>query len=209
MLQYALLGATFGFAAAVQPGQLQAFLLARTATRGWRATLPAALAPLLSDLPIVVLVLLVLTHVPAWFLLGLRFAGGLFLLYLAYGAARSWRHYRPPAASDSTGARRTEIEAAFVNLLNPSPYLAWSTVLGPLLIEAWRKAPAAGGALVGAFYATMITGTVGVIALFALAHSLGPRVGRVLVGVSAIALAAFAVYQLYAGASGLRAVLGG
>ena len=206
MLAYVLLGATYGFAAAAQPGQYQAFLLSRTARDGWRPTAPAALAPLLSDVPIVVLVLLVLTHVPPAFLAGLRLLGGAFLLFLAFGALTSWRHYEPPAENDAARAHETLLQAAFVNLLNPSPYIAWSTVLGPLLIEAWRKAPADAGALVVAFYVTMVCATLALIVVFALAHSLGPRVARAMVGVSVVALAAFGIYQLWAGVSGLHAL---
>ncbi|MCK7498353.1 MAG: hypothetical protein MZW92_52770 [Comamonadaceae bacterium] len=64
MLSYVTLGAAYAFAAAVQPGPFQAHLVASTLTRGLRRTLPAVLAPLLSDVPIIVLVLLVLTQVP-------------------------------------------------------------------------------------------------------------------------------------------------
>jgi len=56
-----LLGATCAFAAAVQPGPFQTYLISSTLTRGWRRTLPVVLAPLLSDVPVIALVLLVLT----------------------------------------------------------------------------------------------------------------------------------------------------
>jgi hypothetical protein len=39
--------------------------------------------------------------------------------------------------------------------------------------------------------------------LFATARSLGPRVSHVLVGLSAVALACFGLYQLWSGASAL------
>ena len=90
MLTYALLGATFAFAAVAQPGPLQAYLIAQTANHGWKRTLPAALSPLLSDGPIVVVAVLVLSRLPGWFALWLRLAGGVFVLYLAFGAFRTW-----------------------------------------------------------------------------------------------------------------------
>jgi hypothetical protein len=40
---------------------------------------------------------------------------------------------------------------------------------------------------------------MGIIVLFATVRRLGPRVNRVLVGLSALALAAFGCYQLWAG----------
>ncbi len=82
-LGYFSLGATFGFAAAVQPGPTQTFLASRAVANGWRRTLPAALAPLVSDVPIAFVALVVLSRMPPWLLRSLRAAGGVFLLYLA------------------------------------------------------------------------------------------------------------------------------
>ena len=76
MLAYLLLGVTFAFAAAVQPGPLQAYIVSRTLSHGWRRALPAAFSPLLSDGPIIVLALLALSRLPAGFERGLRLAGG-------------------------------------------------------------------------------------------------------------------------------------
>lgn len=199
MSSYLLAGATLAFAAAVQPGPFQAFLVSSTMTSGWRRTIPAAFAPILSDIPIVSLVLFVLTHVsPAW-LDGLRLAGGLFLLYLAARAFLVWRRYRQVVSTVQPSARRTFFEAVGVNLLNPNPYISWSLVLGPLVLKAWREAPGYGVALVVAFYATMIGSTAALVLLLAAARSLGPRVARASVGVSAIALAFFGLYQVVAG----------
>ena len=91
MLEYGLLGAGLAFAAAIQPGPLQAFLLSRVAAAGWRRTLPASLSPLVSDGPIALVALLVLSRVPPQVQDVLRAAGGILLLYLAGIAARQWR----------------------------------------------------------------------------------------------------------------------
>ena len=64
MIAYLILGATYAFAAAVQPGPLQTYLIAQTLRNGWRRTLPAALSPVMSDGPVILLVLLVLTRLP-------------------------------------------------------------------------------------------------------------------------------------------------
>jgi len=63
---YLFQGIGYGLAAASQPGPLQTYLVSQSVTRGWRRTLPAALAPLVSDGPIIALCLLVLSKVPAW-----------------------------------------------------------------------------------------------------------------------------------------------
>lgn len=199
MLKYLVLGATYGFAAGAQPGQLQAYLINRAVAHGWRSTLPAALAPLLSDAPIIALVLFVLTRVPTGFVRALQAGGGIFLLYLAWATLAA---YRRPGPAPPASARQTLLKAALLNLLNPNPYLGWSLVMGPLLLDAWRSAPRSGIALVAAFYTMMVIVSSGVVLVFAMTRSLGARVSRALVFVSAIALALFGVYQLVAALAG-------
>jgi len=203
MWPYLAFGSSYAFAAAVQPGQYQAYLISRTIANGWRSTLPAVLAPILSDVPIVALVLLVLTQVPPLFVHLLRLAGGVFLLYLAAVALQACRMYGHVPSASPAPAHRTLFEAVVVNLLNPNPYLGWALVMGPLLLQAWRESPAAGITLVAAFYLTMVAASTAIVLVFAMARSLGPRVARLLVGVSAAALAIFGVYQIWAGASAL------
>ena len=74
MFAYLILGMTYAFAAAVQPGPLQSYLISQTLSHGWRRTLPAAFSPLISDGPVIALALLVLSRVPAWLAQGLRLA---------------------------------------------------------------------------------------------------------------------------------------
>jgi threonine/homoserine/homoserine lactone efflux protein len=201
MPAYPLLGATYAFAAVVQPGPFQTYLISSALTRGWRRTVPAALAPILSDVPIVALVLLALTRVPPVAVGALRLAGGAFLLHLAAGAFRAWRDYRAPVPAEPTGTRRTVLKAAAVNLLNPNPYIAWSLVLGPLLLEAWRASPARAAGFLVSFYGTMVATTAVMLVPFAGARALGPRFGRTMLALSAAALAAFGLYQIWAGGS--------
>lgn len=199
MERYLILGATFALAAAAQPGPLQSYLVSQALQKGWRRTAPAAFAPLVSDGPILAVVLLVLTRVPAWMERGLRIAGGLFLLYLAWGTWRAWRRFDPAALTDRATGGGTLGRAVLVNLLNPNPYLGWSLVLGPLLLEGWRESPGHGIALLAGFYATLVAGLLTTIVLFATTRRMGPKVSRVLLGLSAVALAAFGGYQLVRG----------
>jgi threonine/homoserine/homoserine lactone efflux protein len=97
--------------------------------------------------------------------------------------------------------RHALLRATAVNLLNPNPYLGWSLVMGPLLLKGWREAPAHGIALLASFYATIVVVAAGVLALFASARRLGPRVTRALIAASALALALFAAYQLWTAAA--------
>ena len=95
MWPYILQGIVYGFAAAAQPGPLQTYLISQTLRKGWRRTLPAAFAPLFSDGPIIALSLLILSQIPPWLQRSLYIAGGLFVLYLAYGVYKSWKNFDP------------------------------------------------------------------------------------------------------------------
>lgn len=200
MLAYLVQGLALGLPAAAQPGPFQAYLLSQTMKNGWRRTLPAALAPLFSDGPIIVLVVVVLTQLPVWFLRALQIGGGFFILYLAWAAYRAFRsaEFDLPAQGES-GNRQSILEASLMNLLNPNPYLFWGLAAGPILLEGWRHSVAHGVTFLLGFYGTLIGGFALFIILFATARRLGPQVSRLLTGVSAVALFVFGLYQLVQG----------
>ena len=202
MSLYFIQGITFGFAAAVQPGPFQTYLISQTVSHGWKKTLPAVLAPLLSDGPIIALVLLVLSRVPDAVIQLLRLAGGAFVIYLAVGAYNSWRRFESPTPAASTGPK-TLIQAAFVNLLSPSPYLFWSLVGGPLLIAGWRITPLYSIAMLVGFYALLIGSMAMGVVLLGTTGRLGPKFNRALVGISALALLGLGIYQVGLGLMGL------
>ena len=199
MISYLIFGITYAFAAAVQPGPLQTYIISQTLKRGWRSTLPAAFAPVISDGPILLLVLFLLSTVPDNFIFILRIGGGLFLLYLGMNAYNSWKKYATDKIISNESSQQTLIKAVVVNLLNPAPYLGWSLILGPLFFEGWKIAPINGIALIFSFYMTMIITLAGIIILFAFAQKLGPQVSKILLGLSAIVLFSFGIYQLWVG----------
>ena len=203
LLESVLLGSGLAFAAAVQPGPLQAFLLSRVVARGWRHTLPACLAPLLSDGPIAILAIAIVGRLPPAAQQVLRAAGGGLLLYLAVRAFREWRE---PATPQRDSAPQTVLQAALVNLLNPNPYLAWALILGPAVVGAWGHSPANGVALVLSFYVTMVVTLAALVFLAGAARFLSPRRQRALVGASAVLLAALGILLL---AVAIRDLLGG
>jgi len=199
MVAYLTRGLILGFSAAAQPGPFQAYLLSQTITNGWRRTLLAAFAPLLSDGPIIILVLLVLTRMPDWFLSGMQVLGGLFLLFLAWGAYRSYKNTASLNAPTDASTNQSIIKAALMNGLSPNPYIFWGTIGGPLLIAGWRQSPTHGLSFMVGFYVMLIGGFVGFIALFAIAKNLDPRLSRILSVSSALVLLIFGFYQLWLG----------
>jgi threonine/homoserine/homoserine lactone efflux protein len=129
----------------------------------------------------------------------LYIAGGIFVLYLAYGAFQTWKNFDPGISALESGTQKSILKAALVNVLNPSPYIFWTLVTGPILLAGWRETPSHGLGFVAGFYLTMILSLVTIILLFGTARQLGPKINRALLGISAIALFCFGLYQLWLG----------
>ena len=199
MWLYLLQGIGYCLAAASQPGPFQTYLISQTLTRGWKRTLPAALAPLVSDGPIILICVLVLSQVPVWMQRVLYIAGGLFILYLAYGTYNSWKNFDSRLPSLETRTQQSILKAALMNALSPGPYIFWTLVTGPILLRGWRETLVNGiGFLIG-FYVTLISSLAALILIFGTAAKLGPKFNRMLLGISAIALTCFGLYQLWLG----------
>jgi len=91
------------------------------------------------------------------------------------------------------------VKAVIVNLLNPNPYIGWSLVMGPLFLKGWHASPINGIILVASFYTTLVSGMIVTIIIFGTTGSLSEKVNRTLIGISAIVLACFGIYELLAG----------
>ena len=195
-------GAALGFSAAASPGPFQAYLLSRAARLGIRGALPLALAPLLSDGPVVAVVLLALSSAPPWLLRGLSIGGGAFLLWMAWGTLRSLGDVHAGSTKPAEGGGGSFLQAALVNAAGPGPWIFWSTVCGPILVDAWRAAPARGLSFLAGFYAMLVGGNAAVVVLSGLTGRAGPRAARALGAVSGILLAVMGAVQLWRGLSG-------
>ncbi len=207
MPTYLIQGLLLGGAAAVQPGPFQALLLSLALSGGWRRAVPAAFAPLISDGPILILVLVVLTQVPAWLVSVLQVGGGLFLIYLAWGAYRAAQSAGTIDPDSLPSPNGSILKAALTNFLSPNPYIFWATVAGPILISAWRQAPINGLAFLLGFYTALIGGMILFVLLFSAAGQISPQVNKALAWLSAVALFAFGLFQLVRGVGSLGTVV--
>ncbi len=199
MIVYLLQGAGLGFMGASQPGPFQAFIISQTLQLGWRRSLRAALAPLLSDGPIIVLVLLVLHQVPEFLQRSLFIAGGLFLLLLAWRAWDNWRLQPRDDATGGTISDRTLLKATAMNFLSPGPYIYWSLVAGPIFLTGWREDPVNGIAFITGFYLAMVITLSAIIVTFGVSGKLGPKITHLMLGVSILTLIVFGMYQIWLG----------
>ena len=114
-----------------------------------------ALAPLFSDMPIILLVVIILGHLSPAALHALSLAGGAFVIYLGIETLRSLRGEIAVPAKAREG--RVLLPAVMINFLNPHPYLFWATVGGALLARTF----AAGGVFLSTgfvicFYALLV-----------------------------------------------------
>src|SRR5207247_7336632 len=126
----------------------------------------SALPPRLSAVPIIVICLLIIRQFSLWLHRFLYIAGGLFILYLAYGAYKSWQNFDLTIPSKETGTQQNVLKAALINTLNPNPYIFWSLVTGPILLAGWHKTPVYGLAFVAGFYITMILSLMVIVLVF-------------------------------------------
>jgi len=196
MIHSLIIGISYAFACVVQPGPFQAFLFSQSLLNGWRKTIPLVFAPLITDGPIIVLVLFSLTRLPPVFLRVLQCAGGVLLIYLAFKAYKTWKTFysrKEPEVS----AQQNILKAVMVNFLNPAPYIGWSLVMGPLLIKSWNISPVNGITFLTGFYSSMIIFSIAMVMLFAATRSLGSRVNRIFIGISVVILFLFGIYQLW------------
>ena len=86
-----LLGLTLGLSAGFSPGPLMMLVITTTLRGGFWHGLRVAIAPFLSDVPIILLTLFVLDHLPAWTLGAIGIIGGLYVIFLGWETIRSAR----------------------------------------------------------------------------------------------------------------------
>ena len=155
-MELLLLGAGLGTAAGLSPGPLLTLVISSTLERGMAAGLRVAAAPILSDGPVILISLLALGRLPEHFMRTITVAGGAYVLLL--GGTTLWSARQPiavtaPATGDAVADYGRGI---LVNLLNPHAWIAWATVLGPLVVESWRREPWSAAGFLALFYATLV-----------------------------------------------------
>ena len=194
-------GASLGFAASVSPGPFLTYVISQTLARGWRQTFSLMFSPLLSDIPISLTTILVLNQLPAEALRVIQAVGGLFVLWLAWGMLRAVRSGKAliEETADPTPARGMLLRGVLASFLSPGAWIFWSTVTGPIVVNAWRESPAAALAFLFGFYAVFVTGLGVWIAISHQARRLDQRIIRFLMSVSVAIMVAFGALLLKAG----------
>ncbi len=164
MEAFLLTGLLFGIAAGVAPGPLLTLVVSESLKDGIGAGIKVALAPLLTDVPIVALALFSVAKLCEFdMVLGvISLLGGLFVVYLGVDGIRC----KGVALKDESKTSRSLLKGAITNVLSPHPYLFWFSVGAPAVIKANKESLAASiGFLIG-FY-LLLLGSKIVIAVIA------------------------------------------
>jgi threonine/homoserine/homoserine lactone efflux protein len=193
MIEALGLGLLLGLSAGLSPGPLLALVLSQTLRFGAGAGIRVALAPLITDLPIVVGAVLLVGAAPTtgWLPAVIAAAGGALVAYLAFD---TWRT-EPVEDGLVDRAARSWTRGVVVNFLSPHPYLFWLAVGAPTLLAAVARDGAAGAAgfLVG-FYGGLVGSKIVVAVATSRARGfVSGRGYRIVMRVLAVLLAVFAL----------------
>lgn len=191
-----LLALSLGFAAGISPGPLTGLVISTALERGFAAGWRVAIAPLLTDAPIIALALLVLRHLDPGFLTVLTIGGGLFVLWI--GASTVWKSRRVSIRELTTEAADAGaadyLRGAVTNLLSPHPWIFWVTLGVPTVIGSWRTSPPVALGFLATFFALLVGCKVVLAWLIARARSrLSDRWYRTLLSASGVLLIVMAI----------------
>jgi threonine/homoserine/homoserine lactone efflux protein len=177
---YLIQAAGFGLSAGTSFGPLHTLLMNVTLAQGWRAGLMLAMIPLLTDAPIVLLMLFVLRAMPPAAVPLLNIVGGIAVFVIAFLTYRGLRAPVAAAVAPKVVARDTLLKGAAVNFLNPGPYIFWGTITGPLFLEALSLSVAAGLGFLATFYGTFVGLMAIFVVIFDRLRGVDPRLTRAL-----------------------------
>jgi threonine/homoserine/homoserine lactone efflux protein len=155
-----LLGLSLGLGAGLAPGPLLALVIRTALQDGAAAGVRVAFSPLVTDVPIILVALLLAASLPEEVLGALGIAGGAFVVWLGIEALRE----DPAPAEAAAGAaapQRDILRGALTNALSPHPWVFWLTVGAPIL----AKGDATDAALFLAAFYLLLIGAKVVLAL--------------------------------------------
>jgi threonine/homoserine/homoserine lactone efflux protein len=192
MIEILLAALALGLSAGLSPGPLMALVISQSLQHGTREGCKVAIAPLISDAPIIVLATLLASRLPGFnVLLGiLSLSGGAFVFYLAAGSFRSSKISDQPGQDSPKSWRK----GVLTNYLSPSPWLFWFTVGTTTMAKALTVGWLAVAAFLAIFY-ILLCGSKVAMAMAAgkSGKFFSGKTYRIVQGVLGIALCLFAI----------------
>lgn len=163
MIYYLVMGSLLGLSSGMAPGPLLALVISETLAHDLGAGIRVALAPLVSDLPIVLLTLFVLSKLPDSHsvLGGISLVGGGVIFYMGVQGIRT----SGVVLDMDDKAPRSLGKGVMVNFLSPHPYLFWISVGAPTMGRAMEVNIGAAIFFVASFYLLLVGSKVGLAVL--------------------------------------------
>ena len=154
MIEFLSTGTILGLSAGFAPGPLLALVISETLQYDMKAGFKVAVAPILTDLPIIIFTLFLLAKLSSFHtVLGvISVMGALFILYMGYESIRA---KGANIGLDDLSPKSLR-KAIVVNALNPHPYLFWLTVGAPITIKAIDQGFYETLAFIGSFYIMLV-----------------------------------------------------
>jgi len=123
---------TFGITAGLKPGPLGIYVIHQTLLHGARSGLLASFAPFVSDGPIILGSFLLINSFRHFnlFIMIITVLGSLYIAWIAVKLIIA-----TPSTQQPVSAPSSFLTAVKINLLNPAPYIFWSTVGGTYLLQ--------------------------------------------------------------------------
>ena len=153
-LTHPISGILLGLAAGIAPGPLLTLVITQSLVYGMAEGIKVALAPLMTDLPIIIAAFVLGSQLSAAPLpLGLlSLAGAGYICYMAWESL----NVKPPTQNARARSPKSIKKGVLTNFLNPHPYLFWITVGTPLLHKSWTGAPLLAISWLVCFYTTLL-----------------------------------------------------
>jgi threonine/homoserine/homoserine lactone efflux protein len=154
MFTFLTTGAVLGLSAGFAPGPLLALVISETLQHDMKAGMKVALAPIITDLPIIAFSLLILANLARFQnILGIiSIIGAGFIFSLGIKNFR----IRGVHIAAENGQQRSLLKGILVNFLSPHPYLFWLTVGGPTTVKAMNLNLLAAAGFILSFYLLLV-----------------------------------------------------
>jgi threonine/homoserine/homoserine lactone efflux protein len=154
MIEYLTIGTLLGLSAGFAPGPLLTLVISETLQHDIGAGIKVALAPIATDLPIIILTVSILGELSDFHgILGaISLAGGFLILYMGYEGIRT----RDVELKLREEKPRSWTKGMIVNALNPHPYLFWLTVGAPIIAKAANQGLSAPSVFIASFYVFLV-----------------------------------------------------
>ncbi len=154
MLSFLITGTILGLSAGFAPGPLLALVISETMEHGVRGGIKVALAPILTDLPIIIVTVFVLAKLSDFqSVLGIiSIIGALFILYLGINNLRT----KGIELDLDKSSPKSFQKGIIVNALSPYPYLFWLSVGAPITVKAMDQSLLAPVSFILSFYMLLV-----------------------------------------------------